>query len=252
MAFGIGGSKSSSKSQSTAQSSGFSIASSLGKSEQDIAFKDLFASLYGGASGAAGAVDLPTYKNEASMLFQGGTNFLQSLGGGAGADYLEGRISGDGSVLNAQIEELRTSLMENFNESVLPSIRSGAIAGGTFGGGREGVATGIAARDVGRNLQSGVVSLLTADQAGKDAAAVNLQGLQQQGAATGIGGLKDLLGLSQAGAGADLLPYQLLAQIMGGPTTLTQSLQTSSSISADQSTAQSTSSAKSGSFSFGM
>src|SRR5262245_29618442 len=107
-------------SESGSQSTGYSLSSSNSASSdlpqsiersagqsastQQIAYDDLFRALYSGAGGAAGqaAALVPTLQAQTGALFSGGLSTLQELGGGAGADYLTGRLTGDNGALDAQ------------------------------------------------------------------------------------------------------------------------------------------------------
>jgi hypothetical protein len=101
-----------------------------------------------------------------------------------------------------------------------------------------------------QELQKGTTGLISADQMQRDSIAGNLAERNTANASAGFGGLADMLGLSQAGATADMLPFSLLSQIMGGPTSLTDSFNASQSSSYGQSTSESKS--KSSSQSFGL
>lgn len=232
MPFGIGGSKS--KSKSAAQSTDFSLSS------QSIAFADLFSQLYSGASATAGKIKGEGVRSKADMLFGSGTDFLGSLMGGAGQDYLTQRVTGSDDVLQQQIDALQESLGTMFREEILPGVTSQAVGGRTLGGGRQGVMEARGAQDVMSEFRQGIVGLMTGDQAARDQAALGLMGGQIQAAGTGLGGLAGLLGLGQASEVAPLTGYAALSQILGDPTTLSQS------VSYGQST--STSKGKSGSF----
>lgn len=246
--FGIGGSKSSSQQQSQQQSSDFAV--SQGRSSQAVSFGDLYAKLFGGATSAANAVDTGAFQGEAAQLFSGGLGFLENLrGGGAAAQYADDRLGGGNDLVGRQIDTLRTELDRGFSETVLPQIRSGAIARGGFGGGRQDVSEGIAARGFGESLTSGITNILTQNQAQLDSLAGVRGGQEIAGAGAGLGALESLLGISSAGATGALLPAQILAKILGPQTTLTESLQ--SSISGGQSTGSSSGKSKSGSFNFG-
>lgn len=238
MAFGIGGNKSSSKSASES--------TEIGASTQSIAFADLFGQLYGGAAATAGQISGAGVQSKADMLFSSGAGFLDSLmgagGGGAGSDYLAERVSGDDGVLQSQIGALQESLGSFFREEILPGVRSQSVGARTLGGGRQGIMEARGAQDVMAEFRQGIVGLMGADQAGRDAAAATLQGGQIQGAGTGLAGLQGLLGIGQAGEVAGLTGYAALADILGGPTTLTDSISFG--------TSKSTSKGKSGGFSF--
>ena len=261
--FSFGGSKQSSESfgqsssygesQSGGISAGLSEQGSQGTSTQGIAFEDIFAQMFGGAAGAAFQLDPSMLTDTANQLFSGGTGFLEQLGGGAGASYLEDRLSSDNQVLEDQIGFLGEDLGKFFNEQLLPGITSDAVAGGQLGGGRQGVAQGIAADRVAGEFQRGATALRAGDIAARDSAAGMLEQLGIQGAGTGLASLEGLQGLAQSGFSADMLPYMMLAQITGDPTVLTQAQNTSFGTAADFAanfsesfdTSQSTSSSKS-------
>lgn len=248
--FGIGGNSSSSKSSSEASSRDQS--SSIGISTQDIAFEDLFAQLYGDAAGAAGKVaqNIPTFTGQAAQLFSGGMDFLNNLqGGNEGTDYLAGRVTGDSGILDRQIGTLTDKLSRGFENEILPMIGQDAINAGGFGGSRQGVAEGIAAGRFGEELTSGITSLITADQAARDTAATTLAGDRIAAAQVGTSALDSVLGLAETGATADMIPSNILSQIIGTPTVLTNSVSTSQS--SGESKATSKSKSKSGGFSFG-
>jgi hypothetical protein len=233
---GLSGSKS--KSSSTSNAYGYSGADSLStalggssslsggqsQSYQDLAFADLFANLYGDAAGAAGrsAQLVPGLQTQAGQLFSGGVGFLDQLGGGPGAEYLEGRISGPG-LADEQIGMLGEDLGRFMREELNPAIASRGVATGTLGGGRQGVAEGRAAEGLQREFTRGALEIRGNEQAQRDALAAQAAGIRQQGAGAGLAALPGMYGLAEAGAMAEMSPYQALAQIMGGPTTLTTS-----------------------------
>lgn len=235
--FGFGGSKTESSSQSSSLGLGYGYQGSLSESisggssvsggqstsTQGLAFEDIFAKLYGGASTAAAALDPSLLTSQANMLFGSGTNFLNSLGGGVDSDYLRSRVAGESPVLQEQIDALGADIGKFFREQVNPAITSEAVAGGALGGGRQGVAQGMAAEAAAEEFQRGALGLRAADIAARDAAAGTLGQQRIAAAGTGLASLPGLGGIAQLGFGAELAPYQALASILGGPTTLTQS-----------------------------
>lgn len=66
-------------------------------------------------------------------------------------DALSAMLSGnvDTSALDPVLANANRRLGEQFNEQVLPGIRGGAMAAGQYGGSRQGVAEGLAARGLG-------------------------------------------------------------------------------------------------------
>jgi hypothetical protein len=234
--FGLGGSKSSSSSassaygytgsdsysKSTQESLAQSLSQGLSTSQQDIAFADLFKQLYGGAAATAGALTGDGVQSAANMLFSGGTGFLDSLAGGSANDYLERRLSSENPVLQEQIGALGEDLGRFYREELNPAITGQAVAGGTLGGGRQGVAQAGAIREVGQQFTRGATALRAQDVAARDAAAQGLLGNRTAAAGVGLSALPQLLGIAQAGSLSSLAPYQALASILGGPTVLTQ------------------------------
>lgn len=252
--FGLSGSTS--KSTSSSQAYGYQGAGSLSTSQdvaraasesrglststQSLAFQDLFSQLYGGAASTAAGLSGQPVQNAASMLFSGGTGFLDSLGGGAGEDYLASRLASGNPILGEQIAGLGSDLGRFFREELNPAITSQAVAGGTLGGGRQGVAQGAAMREVGEQFTRGATALRAGDIAARDAAAQGLAGARTQAAGVGLSALPGLLGVAQTGSLSALAPFQALAGILGGPTVLTQarSEDTASSISASEAVAR--------------
>ncbi len=271
--FSFGGSRSTSEtvgnassldvSRSGSVSGGSSEAGSLAASRDRIAFEDVFAQLFGGASGAAQGLDPSMLTDTADQLFTGGLAFLDQLGGGEGAGYLSDRLSGQSPVLDEQIAALSDDVGRFFSEELLTSIQSEAVAGGGLGGGRQGVAEGLAAETAAREFSRGATALRAADIDARDRAAVALGDQQNQGAAIGLGSLGSLFGIADAGFAAELAPYERLGAILGGPTTLTDSDSSSFSTAEDfarafassfgqsQSSTRSTSSGRAVRFGFG-
>lgn len=228
--FGFGGSSSRSqgssfdfsqgRSGSTGRSFDTAVSGSTGggSSSQAIAFAPLFEQLFSTASGRA----LNAGPSPANMLFSGGLNFLDRLQGNAGIDALTRRVSGPNAALEGNLQALRENLGRLFSEEINPALTKDAIAGGQLGGGRQGVAQGIGTRAIAEQFTQGAASLISDDQAQRDAAAGQLGELIGSGASTGLGALQSLLGIGMEGA-TNLGPLQQLAAIMGGPTTLTSS-----------------------------
>ncbi len=213
----IGGSAASSFGRTGSGSSSSSFGAST--SQDRVAFDELFASLYGGSAAAAGAIDTGAISGAAERLFSGGLDFLQQLQGNAGTDALAARI-GDTSARDAQLETLRTQLGDLFNEQLIPGITSEGVATGTLGGSRSAVAKAQAAKSVAGQFSTGAASIISEDQRQRDAAATSLAEFGLTGAEGGLNALGDLYGLAASGETAALTPYEILSQIMGGPTVL--------------------------------
>lgn len=235
---GFGLNQSFSDSLSTSASRG--VSSSQGTSTQSIAFEELFRQLYGGAVGATErAVQMvPALEGQAARLFNSGAEFLESLGGGVGQDYLSSRITGANPLVDEQIAALGDDIGTFLREDINPALADTAIRAGQLGGSRQGVAQGRAATAAVQEFQRGALGIRTADMAARDQAADQLARLQQQGAATGLSALPGLLGIAQGASTAGLTPFSALAAILGGPTVLTQSQQTAESEQSAESIAQ--------------
>ena len=224
MPFGFGGSTSSSRSNSSSvqgsRSDAVSGGASSSQSQDQIAFEDVFARLFGGAEGAAAGLDPSMLTAAANQLFSSGSSFMSGLGEDAGTKFLKERLSGDNEVLQDQIDLLGEDLGKFFNEELLPGIETNAIAGGQLGGGRQGVAQGRAIDAVGEQFTRGATTLRAGDIAARDAAAGTIAGNDIAGAQTGLAGIPALLGAADFGFGAGLAPSERLAAILGGPTVL--------------------------------
>lgn len=247
--FNLGGSKSRSSSQSQSYGYSGSVSSDISRSLQEslaggqssttqgIAFSDIFSQLYGGASNAANRASLeaPMLADTARQLFTGGSKFLEGLGGDAGTDYLTSRIDGSNPVLDEQIGSLREDVGRLFSEQLNPAITSRAVASGTLGGGRQGVAQGLALDASAREFTRGATELRAQDLAARDQAAAQVAQNSLESANTGLGALPMLLDLQQQGVGSELGVFSNLASILGGPTVLSQSQSTDFSKSTAQS-----------------
>ena len=226
----LGGQASVQGSSSLSDSIARALSSGQSTSQQNIAFENLFQQLYGGASSAAAAIDTSGLSDTAKQLFSGGLNFLQQLQGNAGTDALTARI-GDTSTRDTQLSALQQGLGQLFNEQLLPGITSQGVATGTLGGSRQAIEKAQAAKAVAGQYAQGAAQLIGMDQAQRDQAAAQLAGLTGQNAATGLSALPSLFGLAQGSATVGLTPYTALAQILGGPTVLTQQQATDQSTS---------------------
>ncbi len=228
MSASLGGGKS--RSQQQSESSGYqtseqaSTSTSQSQSNQDIAFRDLYGQLYGNASNAASgaAANAGVLGDAAKQLFTGGNQFLQNLGGDAGSGYLEDRLSSNNPVLEQQISQLQQDTGRLFREELNPAITSRAVGGGTLGGGRQGVAQGLAAESAARVFTQGATALRAGDVASRDAVAQSVATNSLNAANTGLGALPSLLEVLERGNNAELGVYSSLSSILGGPTTLTQ------------------------------
>jgi hypothetical protein len=235
MSGSLGGGRSKSYNQGEAESYGYnqstqaSTSGSMGRTRENIAFQDVFSQLYGNASSAAGraVADADMLGGAAQSLFSGGNQYLQGLGQDAGSNYLEGRLSGNNPVLEQEIAQLQEDTGRLFREEFNPAITSRAVAGGTLGGGRQGVAQGLAAESAARSFTQGATALRSRDIASRDAVAQSVAQNSLSAASTGLGALPSLLDVLERGSRSELGVYSQLSSILGGPTTLTSSDQSS-------------------------
>jgi len=238
--FGIGGGKSKTVSTQESDSYGYQgavsgsqdLSTSTGLSRESVFGGDIFSALYGNASLAAksAVANAGELMTNARQLFTGGTNFLQSLGQDEGSAFLKASLTGENPVLAEQIANLKQEQGSFFLEDIMPGIKSRAVAGGTLGGGRQGVAEGIAAGKATQAFTQGATALRAADLQQKYGAAQTIAGNTLTAASTGLGALPTLLDISERGANEELGVYSTLSGILGGPTTLTESEQRAQSM----------------------
>ena len=234
--FGFGGGKSSSSSSSSSfdnldqvgfnfgQSGSVSGGVSGSQSTQNIAFEDLFANLFGGASNVAGGIDTSSLTSAANLLFSSGGGFLEQLaGGGAGAGFIEDRLANNSAIADEQIGLLGEDISRFLAEDVNPAITAGGVSASTLGGSRGEVQRGIASRGATEAFARGAADIRLGQQAQTDQLAQFLAGDETSRLGSALTQLPGLFGLAEAGTFAEMSPLMMLAQIMGGPTTLTDS-----------------------------
>lgn len=212
-----------------------------GEATQDIAFRDIFKNLFGGASNVAGDLAGRTddLSGAANLLFSSGQGFLESLGeGGAGASFLEQRLSGGDSLVDDRIDLLREDLSSFLEEELNPAITARGVEASTLGGSRGQIARGQAAGDVAREFTRGAIDIRSRDQAQRDAIASTLLADETTRSATGIAALPGLFGLAESQFLSDLSPFAALSQIIGDPTVLTQSSEAAESSSISRALAE--------------
>lgn len=216
MPFGIGGSETFSESSTS----------------QSVFSADLFRRLFSGASNVAGGIDTAGLTEMANQLFESGTGFLGDLQGiSAGKDvsgqFLSGLVSGEGGFVDENIAALSEDLSQFFSEELLPGITSEAVGGGQLGGGRQGVAQGKAIESVGREFRRGSLDIRNADLRRRQEAAEQLSAQRLSASQAGLTGVQQQFDLANAATLAPFSPFLTLAQILGAPTTLTESQATS-------------------------
>jgi len=229
--------------QSDSTSNSVSLGGGQSTSGQTVFNSDLITQLMQRAGAAAGNATAggSEITGAARQLFTGGNDLLTKLMAGntnAGTSYLESGLQ-DSSIADSQIAQLQKDTGQLFTDQFNPAITADAVSSGNLGGGRQGVAQGLAMDSLARQFSSQAIGIRTADQARKDAAATTVAGNSLAAANTGLGALPSLLGLLQSGQNNDLDIYGRLAQVYGGPTTLNSSQSTNFSSSIAQAIAKS-------------
>ena len=149
---------------------------------------------------------------------------------------LQQQAGGNAELVAAQTQQLSDVLAQQFNEQINPAISRQATGLGQLGGGRQGVAQGAAIQGQQRALAQGVVGFQGADvarqqQAAQAGGALFGQGISQAGQFLGQQGgflgqqqgfLGQQAGFAGQGFAAGFQPGQQLAQLIGGPTVLSQ------------------------------
>lgn len=184
------------------------------------------ANLFGQSAGWANpaATSQAAYRGSAATM----PSLDMAMRGAAG-------LTDPGAQIAAQSQSLQAGLGQLFSEQINPAITSNAIAAGGLGGGRQGVAQGVAAGQLGQAYTQGLGDIV---------ARANQTAL---GAATALPGIADARYRAEVQptvAGLD--PLARLSQILGAPTIL----QTSSSRAEDR--ARSSTRSQSAGFEFGL
>ncbi len=172
------------------------------------------------AGGQAGG--LQGLFGQAQGLFDQGQGFQQQGVNNQFLSALGQQAGGNPELVAAQTAQLGQDIGRFTQQQVLPGIRRDAVGSGGFGGGRQGVAEGIAAQGAQDAFSRGAVGFQQADANRSLQAAGVGGGLLGQGAATGLGSLGQQFGLLQAPFQSQFQPLLDLAQILGGPTVLNQ------------------------------
>jgi hypothetical protein len=222
MAFGISGSRAQSRSSS--------------RSTQEIFGANFFQRLFGDATNVAGGIDTAGLSEAAERLFDSGTGFLGDLQNLSGetesGDFLSGLISGGSGLVDENISALGEDLGQFFTEELLPGITNEAVSGLALGGGRQGVAQGKAVESISREFRRGSLDIRNADLQRRTDAATAVSTNKVSAAGAGLLGAQQQFDLANAGLLAPFSPFLTLSQILGEPTTLTETRSSSSGSSA--------------------
>jgi hypothetical protein len=125
-------------------------------------------SLIGGNT-AVGA-SLPAYAvgNQIKAPAQNNIDLSSTFGtllGGGNTDALMKSLQAGNALTNQQLAQSQASLTDNFQKTVLPSIRGGAIAAGQYGSSRQGIAEGNAIQGLTKQLNDQATQVSLANSA---------------------------------------------------------------------------------------
>jgi len=210
--------KSSSKSQST--SSGFSQGSSFVEGGQQ-PFLDFLRNTGVGLFGQQQQAG-QQFAGQSQELFQQGQQSIGGLTQNPFLDALQGQAGGNPDLVAAQTGQLSDVLGQQFLEQINPAISRGAQGVGQLGGGRQGVAQGLAIQGQQRALAQGNVQFQQADAARSQQAAQAGGSLFGQGTQAGLAALPGLQGLLAMPQQQQLMSLLGLGQAIGDPNVLSQ------------------------------
>jgi len=180
---------------------------------------------FGDAQGAAGAAGAAAGQNQPALTSALNAASMQT---------------NSGAQIEAQTKALQSGLGAMFRDEINPALKGNAIMAGGFGGGRQGVAQGVAAGKLGEAFTQGL---------GDITARANAQSLN---AANMIPGLAQaIIGNAGASQNAGMGILERLGGILGGPAILAQNESQSTGGSINTSSGKSASSGSSKAQSFG-
>jgi len=141
--------------------------------------------------GQQGAQQIQNAAQPYSGQAQNFTNVLQGQAQGQGAVLggLEQQAAGNPGLVQSQIDVLSQNLGQFYQQQLNPGIQQNAIGASGLGGGRQGVAQGVALGQLGNNLQSGITGILGQQQGLQQNAANSYLGATQGAAQAGIEGI---------------------------------------------------------------
>ena len=207
---------------SNAESVNASDQASASRTFVDKAQQPFLSRLYSMGQGAAG-------------MDTGAEGVNKSTMGGLLSDFKGlGALSDVGGNIASGTKALSSGLRDTFAKTIMPGIKSNALASGGFGGGRQGVAEGTAAGGIASAFTQGLADIRERAQA------MALQGsTARSGLAAGM--------TAQAAAPAQQRMQQLLqyAGLLGGPTVLSEGTSSGTTRGTSSSTARGSSSSTS-------
>lgn len=162
-------------------------------------------------------------------LFGQGQQLIQGAQQNPFLQGLQQQAGGNPELVAAQTQQLGTDIGQFFQQQILPGISRQATGVGQLGGGRQGVAQGLAAQGAGQAFQRGAVGFQQADAQRSLQAGLGGGQLALGGAQTGLEGLSGLQGLLESPFGTQMQSLMALLASIGGPTVLSEQQATSQS-----------------------
>lgn len=236
MSFGANSQDQTQKQQSVSQSSSANTSASGNASNSFVLGQQLpfLQSLWGQAQGAANPGAAQGLASQVSGTL--GPQLQRSM-------TALGALGDPRAQIAAQTASLKSGLGALFREEIQPGLAGDAIAAGGLGGGRQGVAQGVAAGQLGQAFTQGLGDIV---------ARANQTALGAQSALPQVASLYSDVTRAPGTAGLD--PLTQLAAILGGPTVLNRSTGWGRGSGTSQSTSWSKgkSSGESSGFDFGL
>ena len=158
--------------------------------------------------------------------FGQGQQFINQIGNNPFQSNLMQFAQPNNEMVQGNIDMLGQNLQDQFNNTIMPGIQSNAIGAGALGGGRQGVAQGLAAQGVSDAFAEGSQGIMNnaynqANQASQFGSNFNTQ--QAMAGLSGLGQFQQ----------QQFAPMDYLARILGNPAILNQSQGSRTSSSMD-------------------
>jgi len=162
-----------------------------------------------------------TTNSGAAPMQSGGSPVGQqpSFWGGGGGGSFGGNTSGINPYLQQQADSLKAGVNQNLKQQMLPAIRSSALANGSFGSSRQGIAEGVAAGNASTGIAGALASLYSGAYNTDQANQTSRMGIGAN-YSLGMGGLQNSATAQNQGfytsqRGQDLQQQQLGAALYG-------------------------------------
>ena len=143
-------------------------------------------------------------------------------------NQLQNMSNPNNAMVQQNVDLLGQDLNRQFSNQLLPQIQGSAIASGSLGGGRQGVAEGLAAQGISDAFARGSADIRNNALAQAQQAASTGGNLLGQGIQTAFGAAPGLVNLGLSPFQSAFLPLQNLAGLLGNPAILNRGSQSSS------------------------